>query len=285
MASSASPALWWVRRDLRLADNPALRAAIDEGEAVLPLFVLDPVLLGSAGEGPPGLAVRRPACARHRPEGRRRPGAQRRPRPSGGRRDAGGPWLRGRHGTHQRGLRPVRAGPRRTRTAGLGRARDRAPPDRVPVRGRARHPDQRLRRTVPGVQPVPSGLAGAWRARPGARRTRQCGRLAEGRRSGTRGGTRPGAGRPGRGAAGPAGVAGVADSRTPRGCRTTPGCTTSPVRTPPRTCRSPCARATCTRGRCWPTWPRCAARAASRWPGRSPGATSTPTPCSTGPTR
>jgi deoxyribodipyrimidine photo-lyase len=49
MASSASPALWWVRRDFRLADNPALRAAIDEGEAVLPLFVLDPVLLGSAG--------------------------------------------------------------------------------------------------------------------------------------------------------------------------------------------------------------------------------------------
>src|SRR5918998_244715 len=49
MASSASPALWWVRRDLRLADNPALRAAIDEGEAVLPLFVLDPMLLGSAG--------------------------------------------------------------------------------------------------------------------------------------------------------------------------------------------------------------------------------------------
>src|SRR5919112_3631569 len=49
MATSTSPALWWVRRDLRLADNPALRAAIDEGEAVLPLFVLDPMLLGSAG--------------------------------------------------------------------------------------------------------------------------------------------------------------------------------------------------------------------------------------------
>src|SRR5215218_8660374 len=70
MASSSSPALWWVRRDLRLADNPALQAAIDEGEAVLPLFVLDPVLLGSAGEarrgwlfaalqqaGGPGLSV------------------------------------------------------------------------------------------------------------------------------------------------------------------------------------------------------------------------------------
>jgi deoxyribodipyrimidine photo-lyase len=50
MASSTSPALWWVRRDLRLADNPALQAAIHEGEAVLPLFVLDPVLLGSAGK-------------------------------------------------------------------------------------------------------------------------------------------------------------------------------------------------------------------------------------------
>ena len=50
MAAPPSPALWWVRRDLRLSDNPALRAAIDEGEGVLPLFVLDPVLLRSAGQ-------------------------------------------------------------------------------------------------------------------------------------------------------------------------------------------------------------------------------------------
>ena len=50
MAADSSPALWWVRRDLRLADNPALRAAIDEGGGVLPLFVLDPVLLRSAGQ-------------------------------------------------------------------------------------------------------------------------------------------------------------------------------------------------------------------------------------------
>jgi deoxyribodipyrimidine photo-lyase len=49
MAADSSPALWWVRRDLRLADNPALRAAIDEGGGVLPLFVVDPVLLRSAG--------------------------------------------------------------------------------------------------------------------------------------------------------------------------------------------------------------------------------------------
>jgi len=43
-------AIWWVRRDLRLADNPALRSAIDDGEAVLPLFVLDPALMASAGQ-------------------------------------------------------------------------------------------------------------------------------------------------------------------------------------------------------------------------------------------
>ncbi|MST32752.1 hypothetical protein GHK86_08460, partial [Acidimicrobiaceae bacterium USS-CC1] len=32
--------MWWVRRDLRLADNPALAAAADAG-VVLPVFVLD----------------------------------------------------------------------------------------------------------------------------------------------------------------------------------------------------------------------------------------------------
>jgi len=49
MLSDGQVAIWWVRRDFRLADNPALRSAIDDGEAVLPLFVLDPVLLASAG--------------------------------------------------------------------------------------------------------------------------------------------------------------------------------------------------------------------------------------------
>ncbi len=44
----------WFRRDLRLADNPALLDACDPGEGageggVLPLFVLDPVLWGPAG--------------------------------------------------------------------------------------------------------------------------------------------------------------------------------------------------------------------------------------------
>ena len=42
-----SPTIWWIRRDLRLADNPALASAAS-GE-VIPLFVLDPALLGPAG--------------------------------------------------------------------------------------------------------------------------------------------------------------------------------------------------------------------------------------------
>ncbi len=51
MAALTTPTVWWARRDLRLADNPALGAAVAEGAAVLPVFVLDPVLLRSAGLG------------------------------------------------------------------------------------------------------------------------------------------------------------------------------------------------------------------------------------------
>ena len=47
MAESPT-AVHWFRRDLRLADNPALLAAADDG-AVLPLFVLDDALWGPAG--------------------------------------------------------------------------------------------------------------------------------------------------------------------------------------------------------------------------------------------
>jgi deoxyribodipyrimidine photo-lyase len=36
--------LWWVRRDLRLMDDPALESALSEG-GVLPVFILDPALL------------------------------------------------------------------------------------------------------------------------------------------------------------------------------------------------------------------------------------------------
>lgn len=37
-------AIWWLRRDLRLADNVALKAAV-QAEHVLPVFILDPALL------------------------------------------------------------------------------------------------------------------------------------------------------------------------------------------------------------------------------------------------
>ena len=35
-------AIWWIRRDLRLADNPALTAALAMADQVIPLFILDP---------------------------------------------------------------------------------------------------------------------------------------------------------------------------------------------------------------------------------------------------
>lgn len=37
-------AIWWIRRDLRLNDNPALKRALWHG-AVIPVFILDPLLL------------------------------------------------------------------------------------------------------------------------------------------------------------------------------------------------------------------------------------------------
>ncbi len=43
--------IWWLRRDLRLSDNPALRAAMAGGKAVVPVFILDPRLLSSTDLG------------------------------------------------------------------------------------------------------------------------------------------------------------------------------------------------------------------------------------------
>jgi deoxyribodipyrimidine photo-lyase len=48
-----APALFWFRNDLRLADNPALAAAIEGNRPVLLLYVLD-----ESGEWPPGGAAR-----------------------------------------------------------------------------------------------------------------------------------------------------------------------------------------------------------------------------------
>ena len=37
-----TPAIWWIRRDLRLSDNHALQAALSSAQRVIPLFILDP---------------------------------------------------------------------------------------------------------------------------------------------------------------------------------------------------------------------------------------------------
>lgn len=49
LADMSNAAIWWIRRDLRLRDQPALLAAAADGE-VLPAFVLDDALLGPSGE-------------------------------------------------------------------------------------------------------------------------------------------------------------------------------------------------------------------------------------------
>jgi deoxyribodipyrimidine photo-lyase len=46
---SEATAIWWVRRDLRRRDNPALNAAAGAGR-VLPVFVLDDALWGPSGD-------------------------------------------------------------------------------------------------------------------------------------------------------------------------------------------------------------------------------------------
>ena len=43
-------AIFWFRRDLRLADNPALLAALDDADEVIPLFILDDAISERAGE-------------------------------------------------------------------------------------------------------------------------------------------------------------------------------------------------------------------------------------------
>ncbi|MCB0115079.1 MAG: deoxyribodipyrimidine photo-lyase [Caldilineaceae bacterium] len=49
--SDKRTAIWWIRRDLRLTDNQALHAALAHADNVLPVFVLDPRLVGSEFSG------------------------------------------------------------------------------------------------------------------------------------------------------------------------------------------------------------------------------------------
>jgi len=43
--------IWWIRRDLRLHDNQALHAALQQNAAIVPLYIIDPKLLKSANVG------------------------------------------------------------------------------------------------------------------------------------------------------------------------------------------------------------------------------------------
>lgn len=43
MSNKASPVIVWFRQDLRLRDNPALRAAHESGATIIPLYILDDV--------------------------------------------------------------------------------------------------------------------------------------------------------------------------------------------------------------------------------------------------
>lgn len=47
-----SAAIWWIRRDLRLNDNPALVSALEYAGEIIPLFIVDPHLLGSPYSAP-----------------------------------------------------------------------------------------------------------------------------------------------------------------------------------------------------------------------------------------
>jgi deoxyribodipyrimidine photo-lyase len=40
-APAGAPVIWWIRRDLRLADNAALTAAVERGAPIIPLYILD----------------------------------------------------------------------------------------------------------------------------------------------------------------------------------------------------------------------------------------------------
>jgi deoxyribodipyrimidine photolyase len=61
MSSRTSIALF--TRDLRVHDNPTLQGAVDATEQVLPVFVLDDAILGSAYLAPTGHHSSSTRCA------------------------------------------------------------------------------------------------------------------------------------------------------------------------------------------------------------------------------
>ena len=167
-----STAVVWFRRDLRVHDHPPLVAALREHDEVVPLFVLDPRLIGGrfrVGQ-PHAVPARLPAGARRRAA---------RPR-----RAAGGP----RTGTFEDVVRGRRGDRRRVRLRRRRRVAVRARPR--PARGRARRPAARAgqlhrpprrpqdqgRHAVQGLLAVPPRVAraAAARGRSARRRRSRC---------------------------------------------------------------------------------------------------------------
>ena len=225
------PTIHWFRRDLRLADNPALLAAVEQARAaddeVVPLFVVDPALWRSAGA--PRLAyLARSLRALDESLGGRlvvRHGRASDVVPAVAR-EVDAP-RRARH----RGDRALRSAARRRRRAG---ARGAAGPHRLAVRRRARPADDAGRHAVPGVHPVPRRVARPRLVRPraptaadpvGGRPLRRHPRRARDGRATSR--------RPGNA---PRTHAGRSTCTT--GSPSTPPCATDPTSTAPRCCRS-----------------------------------------------
>ena len=268
----------WFRRDLRLRDHPALRAAASNGP-VLGLFVLDPTLWRTAGPARRAWLAASLRSLDESMDGRLcvRLGKPADPGARGGPRGLGRPGAR-----HER-LQPLlrRARPRRRRRAARGRRGRR---DRHAVRRGAGHRPQRLRLGVPGVHAVQPGLARARLGRPACRPpagSSGCGPTATSgsrrdARRGPRRGTRGDADR--RGGRRPPAVEGLPRAR-PRPTTTTPA--TTPAPTAPRGSRRTSSSGWCTPASCCTRSPARGARAPRPGRPRSPGATSTPTCCTT----
>ena len=279
------PVIWWVRRDFRLADNPALGAAVDEGAAVLPLFVSDPVLRRSAGHGRAAWLTAAVADLDRVL------------------RDAGGPGLTVLEG------RPEEVVPRLAAALDAptvhvsadfgpyGRRRDARVAAALARDGRELHATGSPYAVAPGTLSSQTGTPfqvfspfhRAWLARgvhgPAPEvDPATVSWLAHPERAGGRG-PRP---RPRRAGGRGAARRGWEDWLAPPGGRA--GGLQAAARRPGRRrhrahLRRRCAGATCTRGRSSPTSRGWTARGRQPSPGRSPGATSTPTSCGTGPTR
>ncbi len=164
-------AVMWFRRDLRLADNPALLDACDS-DGVLPLFVLDPALWGPAGvtrraylgaslraldaslrQRHASLSVVRGNPVRQVVLAARQVGASR---------------------VHVAAdYAPYGHAPRPRGRAGARRRGHRAGPDRLAVRRRAGPGAQPVRQPLQGLHAVLEGLGGARLARPGRRPDRR----------------------------------------------------------------------------------------------------------------